>query len=114
MSNDTAASQRPTHPADRPTPGPWFHLENGDGFSVHGPDGSHVCYCEHATEWDDTGDPCEHPAEANAQLITAAPELLAALEQAVAALSPAPRDTDTSRIVELCERAIAKAKGGAQ
>lgn len=40
--------------------------------------------------------------------------LVAALEQVVAALSPACRDTDTHRIVTLCECAIATAKGAAQ
>ncbi len=50
----------------------------------------------------------------------AGPTLLAALEQAVAALNTAPRfrvpslDTDSYRIASLCDRAIAKAKGGAQ
>jgi len=48
------------------------------------------------------------------------PELLAALEQAVAALNTVPRfrvpspDTDSYRIASICDRAIAKAKGGAQ
>jgi hypothetical protein len=48
-----------------------------------------------------------------------APEVIAALEQAVAALNTAPRfrvpllDTDSYRIAALCDRAIAKAKGGA-
>ena len=47
-------------------------------------------------------------------------ELLAALEQAVAALNTVPRfrvsspDTDSYRIASICDRAIAKAKGGAQ
>ncbi len=50
----------------------------------------------------------------------AAQDLLDALEQAFAALNQAPRfavpwlDTDSYRIASLCERAIAKAKGGAQ
>lgn len=49
----------------------------------------------------------------------AAHDLLAGLKQAVAALNMAPRfavpslDTDSYRIAALCERAIAKAKGGA-
>ena len=48
------------------------------------------------------------------------PDLIAALEQAVAALNTAPRfrvaslDTDSYRIASICDRAIAKAKGGAQ
>jgi hypothetical protein len=49
-----------------------------------------------------------------------APDLVAALEQAVAALNTAPRfrvaslDTDSYRIASICDRAIAKAKGGAR
>lgn len=49
-----------------------------------------------------------------------APELLAALEQAVAALNTAPRfavpslDVDSYQVASICDRAIAKAKGGAQ
>jgi hypothetical protein len=48
------------------------------------------------------------------------PDLVAALQQAVAALNTAPRfrvqslDTDSYRIASICDRAIAKAKGGAQ
>jgi hypothetical protein len=49
----------------------------------------------------------------------AAPDLLDALEQATAALNHAPRfaapglDTDSYRIASICDKAIAKAKGGA-
>ena len=60
------------------------------------------------------------PPDASAQLIAAASDMLAALEQAIAALNTAPRfpipslDTDSYRIAALCDVAIAKAKGGAQ
>ena len=53
-------------------------------------------------------------------VLSAAPELLAALDQAVKALNTAPRfhvpvlGTDSYKIAALCDRAIAKAKGGAQ
>jgi hypothetical protein len=49
-----------------------------------------------------------------------APTLLETLEQALAALNTAPRfavpslDTDSYRVAALCDRAIARAKGGAQ
>jgi len=60
------------------------------------------------------------PPHANAQPIAAAPDMLSALEQAVAALNTAPRfrvpslDSDSYRIAALCDAAIAKTKGGAQ
>jgi len=52
---------------------------------------------------------------ANVRLIAAAPELYAALQEAVRALNTAKRfrvgDTDSYAIAALCDRAIAKAEG---
>jgi len=55
---------------------------------------------------------------ADAELLAAAPALLAALKQALAALNTAPRfdvpslDTDSYRIASVCDRALAAATGG--
>ena len=57
---------------------------------------------------------------ADASLLAAAPLMLATLEQAVQALNTAPQfrvphlDTNSYTIAALCDRAIAKAKGGAR
>ena len=66
----------------------------------------------------DSGKP-DSQQEADARLRAAAPDLLAALEQAVMALNTAPcfrvphLDTNSYRIASICDRAIARAKGGA-
>ena len=59
--------------------------------------------------------------KANARLITAAPELLLALEKSLVALNTAPRFRvqilgvrDSYDVAAVCEAAIAKAKGGAK
>lgn len=58
--------------------------------------------------------------EADAFLMSASAEMLDALQQAVQALNPAPRfkvprlSTDSYSIAAMCNRAIAKAKGGAK
>jgi hypothetical protein len=70
---------------------------------------------------------CHHEAELLEELPApfdrprdAAPDFLAALEQAVAALNTVPRfrvhslDTDSYRIAALCDRAIANAKEAGQ
>ncbi len=98
------------------TAAPWHHFENCEGWTVAGPNHELVAYCDHPLD-DKIDEPS--PAEANAQLIAAAPDLLDALEQAVAALNEAPRfavlglDTDSYKIAAICDKAIAKAKRGA-
>ena len=98
------------------TAAPWHHFENCEGWTIAGPNHELVAYCDHSL--DDKVDE-RSPAEANAQLIAAAPDLFDALEQAVAALNEAPRfavpglNSDSYRIASICDKAIAKAKGGA-
>jgi hypothetical protein len=84
----------------------WFEPKVGiamNEIAVLGPDGRVV-----AVWYDD-----------ELRLRLAASDLLEALELAVAALNTAPRfrvphrDTDSYRIAVICDRAIAKAKGGA-
>ncbi len=56
--------------------------------------------------------------EANARLIASSPDMLTALEQAIETLNTAPRFpvpgllSDSYKIAAICNRAIAKAKGG--
>ncbi len=88
-----------------------FHFVNRLGYLIASvpvaPDHTYNVSCEDLTEPDDE------------RLQFAAGELLDALEQAVQALNTAPRfrvphlDTDSYKIAAICERAIAKAKGGA-
>jgi hypothetical protein len=66
-------------------------------------------------EWPDN----QAEAEANARLIAAAPEMLAALESLAIGLSPASVDMQRENLADLCricreiaENALAKVKGG--
>jgi hypothetical protein len=68
------------------TPGPWCYFENYEGFSVEGPNGEPVAYCDHDMERDDIDIDGASPAEANARLTTAAPNLLESAEKALLAL----------------------------
>jgi hypothetical protein len=82
------------------TPGPWTAFStNVDAGDVHN-DGVRVAKC-----WSSTFAPPPQEAIANARLIAAAPELLAALE---AVVRVADRKTDE---FDLAHAAIAKAKG---
>ena len=101
-----------------PTPGPWDYNEVGLVYGQGPGDSDGAPFvCDACLDCSMGMSPEE---EANARLIAAAPELLATLEQAVAALNTAPRfrvpslDTDSYKIAALCDRVIAKAKGGAQ
>lgn len=66
----------------------------------------------------DSAIPCRQQ-EANAHIMAVSPELLDALRQAVHALNTAPRfavpvlDSDSYAIAAICDRALAKAEGGA-
>jgi hypothetical protein len=68
---------------------------------------------------DDAGNELAFWFDEDASLRLAAQDLLDALEQAVAALNEAPRfavpdlDTDSYEIATICDKAVAKAKGGA-
>ncbi len=69
---------------------------------------------------DDDGNELAFWLSEDMRLRLAGQDLLDALEQAVAALNEAPRfavpglDTDSYKIAAICDKAIAKAKGGAQ
>ena len=92
----------PTH-----TPGPWHIAEDMRGIGNQHVSG--VC--------DMVGNPvanCGTNAEANACLIAAAPDLLAALERARNHLiMSGTRQTDAPEALAQCVSAIAKAKGEA-
>lgn len=101
-----------------PTLGPWtyeyspYTAQDGHeipAYEIHGKE--KVC--------DTNENRPEAEQRANAHLIAAAPELLAALRMALQALNTAPRfkvphlETDSYRIASVCDAALAKAKGGA-
>lgn len=54
----------------------------------------------------------DHEAEANARLIAAAPDLLAALEALAEEEQPACRHGDVERVWKAARAAIAKVRGG--
>jgi hypothetical protein len=69
--------------------------------------------------WDEDGEDREAERLANARLIAAAPEMLAALESLAVGLSPASVEMQRENLAdlfrvcrELAENALAKAKGG--
>jgi hypothetical protein len=69
--------------------------------------------------WDEGGEDREAERLANARLIAAAPDLLAALESLAVGLSPASVDMQRENLADLCrvcreiaESAIAMVKGG--
>ena len=97
---------RPSH-----SQGPW-HVDQGDEGFIYSASGLRVadCYCV----GQEAMSAREFPA--NAHLIAAAPDLLAALKLAVTALNAAPRfrvpslSSDSYRIASICDRAIAAAE----
>jgi len=109
------------------TPGPWFHhyvawvgeqCEGGDYNGAFGITTSSEPDFERSNERGDLVAyvPWDRDHAANARLIAAAPELLAAMKAAVSEMSgwdfsttPDPGDTD---FVLECKRIIAKAEGG--
>ena len=69
--------------------------------------------------WDEDGEDREAERLANARLIAAAPEMLAALESLAVGLSPASVEMQRENLADLCrvcreiaENALAKVKGG--
>jgi hypothetical protein len=96
------------------TQGPWHLGKRGGNPAIYGKDGTEVAEILHGLtpEW-----------RANARLIAAAPEMLAALESISIGLSPASVElqmelqmetlADLCRVCrEIAENALAKAKGG--
>ena len=90
------------------TPGPWFVAPSGT--TVHD---KRVWFDEHGARCGDTPNICiDAETPANARLIAAAPELLAALETAYMALIgylPAHRNDVTDAAIGAARAAIAKA-----
>lgn len=93
------------------TPGPWIYIrspEKHDGeydFAINGP--GHPILAEVYGRSCKGGYP---PAEANAALIAAAPELFAALEYLLVNISERDHDLDP-HYIEKARDAIAKAEG---
>lgn len=92
------------------TPGPWTLDSNfgsiKTGWTAKGPDGKSICACASSV-----GRPGEEKA-ANANLIAAAPDLLAALERAEIILAGIPvlRPDGKNPALDQIRDAIAKAK----
>ena len=95
------------------TPGPW-HLHNSAyGPQINTDDNTPIAKLHHANVGprNDTDDDDVWPNEANARLITAAPDLLAALEEAHDVLAVALAWPGSERTRSKMRAAIAKAKG---
>ena len=96
------------------TPGPWTVRDNRNntlGIDAHEPDGS---YCQPARVNGNASDSVYGPVTwANARLIAAAPDLLAALKAAAAYYEMLERATGvTHGVLAEIRAAIAKAEGG--
>ena len=92
------------------TPGPWeIDRAARGGIGVYTRQGAMVCK---VTQW---GGPLgQTTTDANAALIAAAPDLLAALQDIMAESSRDDDDHDVIATIQgLCRAAMAKAKGGA-
>ena len=92
------------------TSGPWYLGRRAGNPAIYGKDGTEVAEILHGLtdEW-----------RANARLIAAAPEMLAALESITVGLSPASVEMQRENLAQLCqvcreiaENALAKVKGG--
>jgi hypothetical protein len=97
------------------TQGPWYPVTIGASPDHSWAIDSELVEIARLPEWPDN----QAEAEANARLIAAAPEMLAALESLAIGLSPASVDMQRENLAELCracreiaENALAKAKGG--
>ena len=89
------------------TPGPWNYQEESDAYThiVRDSDGKYVCGCSQHTSGD---------AEANARLIAAAPELLAACKLIAAYVANGDADCRSNTFMAALQQgnaAIAKAEG---
>ncbi|HEU4731722.1 MAG TPA: hypothetical protein VFT22_27690 [Kofleriaceae bacterium] len=95
---------------DKHTPGPW-EADAGKPIVIWGPFPHRSRIAEVIQEWQGT----RNVVEANAKLLTAAPDLLAACELAIhdlEALSLAIRPLASSESIAALRAAIAKARGG--
>lgn len=99
------------------TPGPWRWVENVDDDAdlgaIVGANGKHVCgFGTYWSEYEETSG--DVPSDADKALMLAAPDLLAALEQLVAAVASDYPAFDADGCLIPARDAIAKAKGGAR
>jgi hypothetical protein len=97
------------------THGPWYPVTLGASPDHSWAIDSKLHEVARLPEWPDN----QAEAEANARLIAAAPEILAALESILVGLSPASVDMQRDNLPELCkvcrgiaENALAKVGGG--
>jgi hypothetical protein len=97
------------------TPGPWYPVTLDASPDHAWAIDSELHEVARLPEWTDN----QTEAEANARLIAAAPEMLAALESLAVGLSPANVEMQRENLADLCrvcreiaESAIAKVKGG--
>ena len=91
------------------TPGPWHVGHFRNGCDIVGPHGEDIGYVNAS---DGADEPTSYPVEANARLIAAAPDLLAAarlaLEEMVQTVATRNSFTDA---VDALDAALAKAEG---
>lgn len=105
------------------TPGPWHYIrqsnDNGEpvysvGSEYAEGENKHIARVATAAGWSDVDGKThrvERPAEANARLIAAAPEMLEALQQVLGLLPDIEGEGPLSTIENILEYAIAKAEG---
>lgn len=92
------------------TPGPWVIGRSGHGRPYQVETAGGLCI----TKWGGISRPASAEGEANARLIAAAPELLAALDDLlIAYCDPGNQGSDHDEKVEAARAAIAKARGTA-
>jgi len=111
----TQADQRSNSATTQHTQGPWEAFEILDGIAIRDSRNATVACCDYSTEGDATELP-EAETEANARLIKAAPELLAALrycDMALADLEAAKCKGYIAHAIKLTRAALGKVKGGA-
>jgi len=91
------------------TEGPWYVDPNDHPLYVRAPGGGTVAHCDEAFHI--------HRGDANARLIAAAPDLLAACKQMVSEFESIAvtlgADTSKNPVLVAARAAIAKAEGGA-
>ena len=89
------------------TPGPWSLCYDGQ---IDGANGEFICSFNWDSVQEFNGD---SEAKANARLIAAAPELLAALQAMLDAFHEDPSERDTSAVIEAAYAALAAARSQA-
>ncbi len=97
------------------TQGPWEAFAILDGIAIRDCRNVTVACCDYSTE-DDEPALSEAETEANARLMRAAPELLAALRQcdmALADIEAATRKGYITHAIKLTRAALGRVKGGA-